>query len=59
MCRKKDTQKNSSMVQGVKMQRKGATRIAYKACFKGLVESHMDMALDQGRRNENVINRTQ
>jgi hypothetical protein len=55
----KDTQENSSMGQGVKMQRQSATRLAHKACFKGSVESHMEPALGQRCRNVNVINKTQ
>ena len=55
----KDTRENSSMGQGVKMQRQSATRLAHKACFKGLVESHMEPTLGQRRRNVNVINKTQ
>jgi hypothetical protein len=38
----KDTGENSSMGQGVKTQRQSATRLAYKACFKGLVERNME-----------------
>jgi hypothetical protein len=41
----KDTRENSYMGQGVKTQRQSATRLAYKACFKGLVESNMEPAL--------------
>jgi hypothetical protein len=55
----KDTRENSSMVQGVKTKSQSATRLVYKACFKGSVESNMELALGQRRRNENVIDRTQ
>jgi hypothetical protein len=54
----KDTWENSSMGQGVKTQRQSATRLAYKACFKGSVESNMELSLGQRHRNENLINRT-
>jgi hypothetical protein len=53
----KDTRENSSMGQGVKTQRQSATRLAYKACFKGSVESNMEPTLGQRRRNANAINR--
>ena len=53
----KDTQEKSSMGQGVKTQ--SATRLAYKACFKGSVESNMEPTLGQRQRDENVINKTQ
>jgi hypothetical protein len=55
----KDTWENSSVGQGVKMQRQSATRLAYKACFKGSIESNMEPTLGQRYRNENEINRTQ
>jgi hypothetical protein len=55
----KDTRENSCMGQGVKMQRPSATRLAYKACFNGSVESNMESALGQKCRDENVIDRTQ
>jgi hypothetical protein len=35
-----------------------ATRLAYKACFKGSVESNMEPALGKRRGDENLINRT-
>jgi hypothetical protein len=53
-----DTRENSSMGQGVKTQRKSATRLAYKACFRGSIESNMEPELGQIRRDENVINKT-
>jgi tRNA U34 5-carboxymethylaminomethyl modifying enzyme MnmG/GidA len=55
----KDTRKNSSMGQGVRSQRKSATRLAYKACFKGSVEINMELKLRQRHRYENVISKTQ
>jgi hypothetical protein len=55
----KDTQENSSMGQGVKTQRQSATRLVYKACFKGSVERNMEPTLGQRCRDANVINRTQ
>jgi hypothetical protein len=36
---------------------KSATRVAYKACFKGSVESNMELALGQRRKYENLINK--
>ena len=35
------------------------TRLLYKACFKGSVESNMEPTLGQRCRDENVINKTQ
>jgi len=55
----KDTQENSSMGQGVKTQRQSATWLAYKACFRGLVERNMEPTLGQICRDEKVINKTQ
>jgi hypothetical protein len=55
----KDTRKNSSMGQGVKTQRQSATRLVYKACFKGSVESNMELKLGQRCKNANAINKTQ
>jgi hypothetical protein len=55
----KDTQEKSSMGQGVKTQRQSDTRLAYKACLKGSVESNMEPTLGQRHRDENVINKTQ
>jgi tRNA U34 5-carboxymethylaminomethyl modifying enzyme MnmG/GidA len=52
MCRKRTLRENSSMGQGVRSQRKIATRLAYKACFRGSVESNMDLALGQRCRDE-------
>jgi hypothetical protein len=49
----------SSMDQGVRSQRQSATRIAYKACFKGSVESNMEPTLGQRRRDANAISKTQ
>jgi hypothetical protein len=40
------------MGQGVKMQRQSATRLAYKACFKGSVERNMEPTLGQRHRDE-------
>ena len=40
------------MGQGVKTQRQSATRLAYKSCFKGLVERNMEPTLGQIRRDE-------
>ena len=54
----KETQENSTMGQGVKTQRQSATRIAYKACFKGSVESNMEPALGQRCKYASVISRT-
>jgi hypothetical protein len=54
----KDTRENSSMGQGVRSQRQSATRLAYKACFKGSVESNMEPTLGQRCRNANVISKT-
>jgi hypothetical protein len=51
----KDTRENSSMGQGVKTQRQSATRLAYKACFKGLVQRNMEPTLGQRHRNANVM----
>jgi hypothetical protein len=59
MCRKMTLGENSSMGQGVRSQGKSATRIAYKACFKGLVERNMESALGQIHRDSSVINKTQ
>jgi hypothetical protein len=59
MCRKRTLRENSSMSQGVRLQRKSATRLAYKACFKDLVERNMEPTLGQRRRDENVINKAQ
>jgi hypothetical protein len=42
-----DTWEKSSMGQGVKTQRQSATRLAYKACFKGSVERSMEPELGQ------------
>jgi hypothetical protein len=50
---------NSSMGQGVRLQRQSATRLVYKACFKGSVERNMESELGQRRRDENVISKTQ
>ena len=47
------------MGQGVKTQRQSATRLAYKACFKGSVESNMEPTLGQRRRDAKAINKTQ
>jgi len=47
------------MGQGVKSQRQSATRLAYKACFKGSVERNMEPALDQRHRDTHVIKKTQ
>jgi hypothetical protein len=55
----KDTRENSSMGQGVRSQRQSATRLVYKACFKGSVESNMEPTLGQNTENANVINKTQ
>ena len=52
------------MGQGVKTQRQNATRLAYKACFKGSVESNMEPTLGQNtgmqmqlaRHNETPFN---
>jgi hypothetical protein len=55
----KDTRENSSMGQGVRSQRQSATRLAYKACFKGSVESNMEPTLGQIRRDENLISKIQ
>jgi hypothetical protein len=54
----KDTRENSSMGQGVKTQRQSVTRLAYKACFKGSIESNMELELGQRCRDANVINKT-
>jgi hypothetical protein len=54
----KDTRENSSMGQGVRSQRQSATRLAYKACFKGSVERNMELTLGQRCRDANVISRT-
>ena len=54
-----DTWENSSMGQGVKTQRQSATRIAYKACFRGSIERKMELTLGQIRRDANVISKTQ
>jgi hypothetical protein len=54
-----DTQENSFTDQGVNTQRQSATRLAYKACFKGSVGSHMELELGIKRKNENVIKMTQ
>jgi hypothetical protein len=59
MCRKRTLGENSSMGQGVKSQRQSATRISYKACFKGSVENNMEPALGQRHRDENSISKTQ
>jgi hypothetical protein len=48
--KEKDTRENSSMDQGVKMQRQSATRLVYKACFKGSDESNMELTLGQNAR---------
>jgi hypothetical protein len=34
------------------------TRLAYKACFKGSIESNMEPALGQRLRDENMISKT-
>jgi hypothetical protein len=47
---------NSSMGQGVRSLRQCATRLAYKACFKGLVERNMEPRLGQICKDANVIN---
>jgi hypothetical protein len=47
MCKKRTLEENSSMGHGVRLQRKRATRLAYKACFKGSVESNMEPTLGQ------------
>jgi hypothetical protein len=36
------------------VEEKSATRLAYKACFKGSIESNMEPTLGQRRRDENV-----
>jgi hypothetical protein len=54
----KDTWKNSSKGQGVNTQRQSATRLAYKACFKGSIESNMEPTLGQRHRYENAISKT-
>jgi hypothetical protein len=54
-----ETRENSSMGQGVKTQRQSATRLAYKACFKGSIESNMEPTLGQRCRDANAINKTQ
>jgi hypothetical protein len=59
MCRKMTLRENSSMDQGVKLQRQSATRLAYKACFKGSIESNMELTLGQKRRDANAIRKTQ
>jgi hypothetical protein len=59
MCRKRTLRENSNMGQGVKSQRQSATRLAYKACFKGSVERNMEPALDQRHRDTHVIKKTQ
>jgi hypothetical protein len=46
------------MGQGVRSQRQSATRLAYKACFKGSVESNMEPTLGQICRDENAIKKT-
>jgi hypothetical protein len=51
------------MGQGVKMQRQSATRLAYKACFTGSVESNMEPTLGKNigmqmrltRHNDNAL----
>ena len=54
----KETREKSSMGQGVKTQRQSATRLAYKACFKGSIESNMEPTLGQRRRYANAVNKT-
>jgi hypothetical protein len=39
------------MGQGAKTQRQSATRLSYKACFNGSVESNMETTLGQIRRD--------
>jgi hypothetical protein len=50
---------NFSMGQGVRSQRQSATRLVYKACFKGSIESNMEPTLGQIPRYENAINKKQ
>jgi hypothetical protein len=59
MCRKRTLEENSSMGQGVRSQRQSDTRLAYKACFEGLVESNMEQKLGQRLRDANLISKTQ
>jgi hypothetical protein len=58
MCRERTLEENSSMGQGVRSQRKSATRLAYKAFFKGSVESNMEPTLGQRHRDANEISNT-
>jgi hypothetical protein len=58
MCRKRILEENYSMGQGVRSQMKSATRLAYKACFKGSVERNMESALGLRHRDENTIRKT-
>ena len=46
------------MGQGVRSQKQSATRLAYKACFKGLVESNMESEFGQRHRDATVIRKT-
>jgi hypothetical protein len=54
-CRKRALGENSSMGQGVRSQRQSATRLAYKACFKGSVERNMEPTLGQRHIDANAI----
>jgi hypothetical protein len=47
------------MGQGVRSQRQSDTRLAYKACFKGSVESNMELTLGQRHNDANEISKTQ
>jgi hypothetical protein len=59
MCKKRTLRENSSMAQGVKSQKQSATRLAYKACFKGSIERNMEPTLGQIHRDAIVIRKTQ
>jgi hypothetical protein len=52
-----DTWENSSMGQGVRSQSQSDTRLSYKACFKGLVESNMELTLGQMCRDATMISK--
>jgi hypothetical protein len=58
MCRKMTLEENSSMGQGVRSQRQSATRLVYKAFFKGSIERNMESTLGQRCKDENVISKT-
>jgi hypothetical protein len=57
MCRKRTLGENSSIGQGVRSQRESATRIVYKAFFKGSVERNLEPEIGQRRRDAIVISK--